>query len=102
MRWMAYALAAAPFILALPLRYWALNHAGGWFVSTDLEPDHRRRLLGVMHLGLILSTGVWCFFGASILLWRDRFYPVLSAVGAFIFGLLAIPAAIFLAIGISS
>ncbi|MEZ6117326.1 MAG: hypothetical protein R3C28_12220 [Pirellulaceae bacterium] len=50
----AYSLIAAPFLFALPLRYWALNLAGGWFVSTDLEPDHRRAFLGLMYLGLML------------------------------------------------
>jgi hypothetical protein len=101
-RLVAYSLIAVPFLLALPLRYWALNLAGGWFVSTDLEPDHRRAFLGVMYFGLMLAISVWCFFGASILLWRDRFYPVVSACAAIIFGVLAIPAGIFLTIGLSS
>ena len=95
-------LIAIPFLLALPLRHWALNLAGAWFVSTELEPDHRRAFLGLMYLGLMLAISVWCFFGASILLWRDRFYPVVSACASVIFGVLAIPAGIFLAIGLSS
>lgn len=101
-RWIALALVVAPFALALPLRYWALNHAGGWFVSTDLEPDHRREFLGLMYFGLILSIGVWCVFSASVLLWLDRLCPVLTGVSAIVFGLMAIPAGLFLAIAISS
>ena len=101
-RLVAYSLIATPFLLALPLRYWALNLAGGWFVSTDLEPDHRRAFLGLMYFGLMLAISIWCFLGASIFLWRDRFYPVVSACAAVIFGVLAIPAGIFLAIGLNS
>lgn len=101
-RWVAYALIIAPFVLALPLRHWALNHAGSWFVSTDLEPDHRLVFLSQMYLGLILSIGIWCLFGASILLWRDSFYPVLSGIAALFFGLLAVPAGLFLAIGVDA
>ena len=55
-----------------------------------------------MYFGLILSLGIWCFFAASLLLWRDRFYPLLSGVAATVFGLLAIPAGFFLAIGVAS
>ena len=102
MRVIACSLIAVPFVLAFPLRYWALNLAGGWLVSTDLEPDHRRAFLGLMYVGLMLAISVWCFFGASMLLWRDRFYPVVSACASVIFGVLAIPAGIFLAIGLSS
>lgn len=101
-RLVACSLIVVPFLLALPLRYWALNLARSWFVSTDLEPDHRRAFLGLMYLGLMLAISVWCFFGASILLWRDRFYPFVSACAAIIFGVLAFPAGIFLIIGLSS
>ena len=101
-RWIALALVSAPFVLAIPLRYWAFNHAGGWFVSTDLEPDHRRAFLGLMCSGLILSIGILCFFGASVLLWLDRFYPAFSGGMAIVFGLLAIPTGLFLVIGINS
>jgi hypothetical protein len=100
--WIAWSLVAAPFVLALPVRYWALNYASGWFVSTDLEVDHRQAFLGLMYFGLILSISVWCFFGASISLWLDRFHPIISACAAIIFGVLAIPAGIFLAILVGS
>jgi hypothetical protein len=91
-----------PFLLALPVNYWALNHSGSWFVSTNLEPDHRRVWLGIMYLGLMMSISVWCFFAASILLWRDRFFPVISACASLVFGILAIPAGIFLALFVES
>ena len=101
-RKVAISLIAAPFLLAFPLHYWAMNHAGSWFVSTGLEPDHRSGFLGLMYVGLIMSIAVWCFFVASILLWRDRFYPLVSGIAAMVFGLLAVPAGFFLAIGISA
>ncbi|MEM7476610.1 MAG: hypothetical protein AAF483_16605 [Planctomycetota bacterium] len=102
MRMAAFCLIAAPFLLAFPLRYWAFHYAGAWFVSEDLEPEHRQAFLGLMHLGLTLAVSVLCFFAASILLWRDRFYPAFSASAAILFGLLAIPAGIFLAIGLKA
>lgn len=101
-RWLAFGLLAFPFALAFPLRYWAMNYAGSWFVSSDLEPDHRRAFLGLMYLGFMAAIAVWSFFGASVLLWLDRFHPVISAFAAILFGLLAIPAGVFLAIGVSS
>lgn len=101
-RWIAFYLIGAPFVLTAPLRYWALHHAGGWFVSTDLDPEHRRALLGLMCFGLLLSISIWCFLAASILLWLDRFFPFVSALAAFVFGVLAIPAGIFIAICIRS
>jgi len=101
-RWIATSLILIPFLLALPVNYWALNHSGSWFVSTNLEPDHRRVWLGIMYLGLMMSISVWCFFAASILLWRDRFFPVISACASLVFGILAIPAGIFFALFVES
>src|SRR5690242_2456836 len=47
-----------PIVIALPLHYWVFNLAGSWFVSTDLEPAHRRVCLGLMF------SGTWCAFAA--------------------------------------
>ena len=77
-----------------------MYRAGSWFVSTDLTPDHRRTFLALMYFGLMLSIGIWCFLGASLLLLRDRFCPVLSKIGVIVFGLLAVPAGVFLASGV--
>lgn len=101
-RLIACLLIAAPFALAIPVRYWVLNFAGGWFVSKDLATDHRHMFLGLMYSGLMLSISVWCFFAASILLWLDRYHTTISICATAIFGMLAIPAGIFLAIGVDS
>ena len=98
----ALVLIAAPFLIALPLHYWLINYAGGWVVSTEVESEHRRAFLGMMCIPLILSIAVFCFFPAAILLWFDSFHPIVCGVAAIIFGILLIPAAGFLAIGISS
>jgi membrane protein required for beta-lactamase induction len=101
-RWIALSLISMPFILALPVNYLALNHFGSWFVSTSLEPEHRRVWLGIMYLGLMLAISIWCFFAASILLWRDRLFPVISGFASLVFGILAIPAGVFIAIFVGS
>lgn len=89
-----------PFTLALPIKYWAFNFAGGWFVSTDLEPDHRAIHLAMVSDALILSITILAMFSACLLLWIDRCHPILSGIGTVILGLLSIPAMAFIAIGI--
>ncbi len=93
---------AAPFLSAMPLRYWVFNHAGSWFVSTDLSPDHRAAFLGLMYIPLLMSLTILCFFPAAVLLWRERFLPLLSGIAAILLGIMLIPAIGFIAIGISS
>jgi hypothetical protein len=91
-----------PFLLAWPLNYWVLNLAGGWVVTTRLDSEHRRVHLGTMFLGLIVSISVMSFFIGSVLLWLDRWKRWVSGSMVVLFGLLSIPAVIFIGIGIRS
>ena len=93
---------ASPIILALPVRYWVFNIAGSWFVSTDLEPDHRAAFLGLMYIPLMMSIAVPAMFAAFLLLWIDRWHPLLTGVLTFVFGALLIPALLFIGIGVLS
>jgi len=91
-----------PFLVAWPLRYWVFNLAGGWVVTTRLDPEHRRFHLGMMYLGLIASIGVISFFVGSVLLWLDRWNRWASGSMMVLFGLLSIPAVWFIGIGLAS
>ncbi len=91
-----------PFLLAFPIRYWVFNIAGSWFVSTDLEPDHRDAFLGLMYIPLILSISVFATFPAFLLLWIDRWHRLVTGALTVIFGLLLIPAILFIGILIQS
>jgi hypothetical protein len=93
---------ALPLLLALPIRYWVFYVAGGWFVSTNLEPQHRAAELGLMYLALMLSIIILAAFSACVLLWMDRFYRLFFGLAAILLGILAIPAILFLAIGVQS
>jgi hypothetical protein len=46
-RRVALVLFSLPFLLALPVRYWAFHVAGDWFVDIDIDSDER-----IMHLRL--------------------------------------------------
>ncbi|MEQ8791833.1 MAG: hypothetical protein RIC55_36590 [Pirellulaceae bacterium] len=95
-------LIATPFLLEYPIRYWVFNIAGGWLVSTELDPDQRQAFLGLMYIPLMFSITVLAMFPAFLLLWIDRWLTVLSAMLTILLGLLLIPALIFLAIGVES
>lgn len=98
-RWIAAALIVMPFLLALPIRYWAFHLAGSWFVSTDLEPNRRADLLGGMYHGLMFSLTVVFAFPAFLLLWSDRFHALWTGLATVVLGILLVPALLFLAIG---
>lgn len=57
-----------PLALASPLYYWAMNYAGGWFVDTDLPPDHRAiHLLETYWLLMLMITCLTTFLGVLFL-----------------------------------
>ena len=84
----------APIILAFPLRYWAFNHAGSWFASTNLEPDHRSVVLGFSYLMLMFCVVAFSLFPAFLLLWIDRVKPPVMAIFTVLSGLLLVPAGV--------
>jgi hypothetical protein len=96
----ALAAFAMPFLLAYPLHYWVMNHAGSWFVTTRLEPEHREGHLRLMYQPLIASVAVPFFFTGAIMLWKDRCFPRLTGLLALLFGVLLIPALIWIGIGV--
>lgn len=91
-RKVAALLLATPVLLAIPIRYWAFNHAGSWFVSTDLAPEHRTVVLGFSYLMLMFCIFSFCVFPAFTLLWADRVKPMLTGSLAIICGMLLLPA----------
>jgi hypothetical protein len=91
-RRMAIALLALPFLVALPLRYWIMNHAGSWVVSTELEPDHRAAFLGLTFMGDIIAISILSFFAASLLLFLDRWHRVVTGILTILLGVLLVPA----------
>jgi protein-S-isoprenylcysteine O-methyltransferase Ste14 len=101
-RKIAVLLLVLPFMLALPIRYWVFHHAGSWFVSTDLAPNQRVAFLGLMYLPLMLSISILSFSLAALLLWMDRWRPLLSGWTAILFSVLSIPAIFFLSICVQS
>jgi hypothetical protein len=94
-RRIAMVLFATPFILAPLVQYWVFHMAGSWFVSTDLEPEHRQVHLGMMYIPLMLSITVLAMFLCFLLLWMDRWHLVFSAIATMLFGVLLIPAILF-------
>jgi hypothetical protein len=95
-------LIATPFVLALPVTYWVFHMAGSWFVSTDLEPNHRAAFLGLMYTPLMMSITVFAMFPAFLLLWIDRWHPVVSGTLTVLFGVLLMPSLIFIGICVHS
>lgn len=57
-----------PFALASPLYYWAMHYAGGWFVDTDLPPDHRAfHLLETYWLLMLMISCLTTYCGTLFL-----------------------------------
>ena len=91
----------APIFLAFPIRYWAFNHAGSWFASTSLEPDHRSVVLGFSYLMLMFCITAFAVFPAFLLLWIDGVKPLMTAIFTILSGLLLLPAVILTSILVS-
>jgi hypothetical protein len=95
-RRIALVLIVVPFIVALPIRHWALHYAGSWFVSTRIEPEDRLIWLALGYLGLMCSIAVVSHFIAAILLMRDQCFPTTSIIAAILYGVFLLPAVRFL------
>ena len=100
-RRIAACLFAAPIFLAFPVRYWAFNHAGSWFASTSLEPDHRSVVLGFSYLMLMFCITAFAMFPAFLLLWIDGVKPPVTGIFTILSGLLVLPAVILIWILVS-
>jgi hypothetical protein len=72
-RRIAVGLFAAPLLLSPLLRYWTFHLAGSWFVSTRIDPDHRRIELGFSYLVLMASVTAICVFLGLLLLFIDKY-----------------------------
>jgi len=102
-RWaVVVVLLALPFIIAPPYHYWMFHVAGGWKVSTDLEPEHRAVHLAELFFGDILAFGSLTDFAAFVLLFVHRFHRWL--VGALLvpMSLLALAGSAWLLIGVTA
>ena len=95
-RRVAVFLIAVPFLLVFPVGYWVFNVAGDWYVNTDLEPDHRGAHLAVLYIGEMMCVVVLAMFPAFLLLWLDRWHPGLTGPLTIIFGVLMIPALVWI------
>ena len=87
----AVMLIATPFALALPMRFWVINFSG-WYDSIDFEPEYREFALFQAYSLMMIAILIIAFFPAFLLLWIDRWEPVLTGILAVIFGVLLIPA----------
>ena len=58
LRAIAGATLLSPVLLAWPIHWWVFTHAGGWLVSTRLDPAHRKGHLTFAFGWLLLMT--WC------------------------------------------
>jgi heme A synthase len=63
----------SPLVAFAPFRYWVFHHAGGWFVATDLEPEHRAVHLGEMFLLVLVSFSAVAVFLGLLLLYSDGY-----------------------------
>lgn len=93
-RKVAVGLLGVPPLAFLPFRYWAFHRAGGWFVSLDLEPEHRAAHIGEMVLFNFVALSIVLAFASSLLLCLDGFHPRITAIVA---SMLMIPALLGLA-----
>lgn len=84
-----------PILVAIPLHYWVFHHAGSWFVSDHLEPEHRAVFLVLGYAQLMYSVCAFCFFPAFALLWYDGCKPILTGVLTVLTGILVLPALLF-------
>ena len=82
-----------PLVVFFPLMYWAFHLAGGWYVTFDLEPEHRHHHLAEMFvLDFIALTSITTF-SSLLLLFLDKYKPRLT-------GCLLIPATILALLGL--
>jgi hypothetical protein len=86
-RRLALAVFSIPFLLAMPVWYWAFHFAGSWFVSTEIDPDQRRMFLGLMYQLVMAAITAASIFPGLLLLFIDNYRRTLI-------GCLMIPAVI--------
>jgi hypothetical protein len=72
-RRLALGLLLSPLVAFAPFRYWVFHHAGGWFVATDLEPEHRAVHLGEMFVLVLVSFSAVVVFLGLLLLNSDGY-----------------------------
>jgi len=92
-RRIALVLFTVPLLLASPIHYWVFQSTSGWFVSLELEPNHRAAFLFIGYLAIMASVAVLVWFIAFILLAVDRWCPWVSVPFMIIFSVLSVPAA---------
>jgi hypothetical protein len=94
----AIVLLILPFVAAVPLWYWVFHFAGGWYVATDLEPEHRSAHLVEMFLLNILALAALAWFAALALLFLDGYRRWLTGLLLVPMGILALLGAGFLSL----
>lgn len=94
----AAVLFATPFVLALPIAYWVFYVVDGSLVTTRLESRHRLILLQTTYAYLMLSLIVLVMFPAFLQLFRERYYRILTGICTLIFGVLFLPAVLFVVV----
>lgn len=96
--WLVILLLLLPFLASNPLHYWVFHLAGGWLVSTDVEPEQRRFFLFHVWIAIQFFIAVLAWFPASVILWRSRIWSPLPGLAAVVLGILLIPALLALAL----
>jgi len=95
-RGVGYLLFLLPFLVTIPLSYWADRFAGSWFVSTNLPdepPEHRQLYLEILFTMNVAAIGVLCWFAGFIVL-ASQTYRTAKRISWHLFGalILLIPA----------
>ncbi|GAC1334866.1 MAG: hypothetical protein NVSMB14_02100 [Isosphaeraceae bacterium] len=98
LRKIAMGILAVPIVVFAPFQYWVYHWAGGWFVSTDLEPEHRAvHLEEAFALDFLAICALTTFIGVLIF-YLDKYRPRLTVWLLIPTGLLFLPAAAIIAI----
>jgi hypothetical protein len=88
------AVLSLPFLLAIPVRYWAFHIAGDWFVNTHIDADERRMDLNFMYLLVMAAITGTAIFPGLLLLYIDDYrrsvigWLLVPAMLCFVVGLL--------------
>ena len=75
----------------MAIRFWAFNFAGTAFVSTEIDPDHRLKIIDIYSKVLMTSIVILFHFAGIFVMSMRMKSSIFMWIACAIYGILSIP-----------